>query len=72
VAKEVTNRSDRALLVGLALPVLVLLLLAGAVLWWRRHRAVRARRRTEQPVLFAADETVANSGEPVPASDERG
>ncbi len=72
VAGEVSSRSDRALLVGLALPVLLLLLVGGAALWWRRHHAVRARRRTEQPVSFAADEPVATSGEPVPASDERG
>jgi hypothetical protein len=79
VAAEVSSRSDRALLVGLALPVLLLLLLAGATFWWRRHRAARARRRTEQPVLFAADEPVATSGDPVlssgeraPASDDRG
>ena len=32
-ADEVTSRSDKALLVGLALPVLLLLLVAGAVLW---------------------------------------
>ncbi|MFL6152807.1 MAG: hypothetical protein ACJ72B_10550 [Ornithinibacter sp.] len=53
-AGEVTSRSDRALLVGLALPVMLLLLLAGAVVWWRRRRAARARRRTEELERLAA------------------
>ncbi len=45
VAGEVETRSDRALLVGGALPVLVLLMLAGVVWGWRRRRAGRACRR---------------------------
>ena len=72
VAGEVSSRSDRALLVGLALPVLLLLLLAGAVLWWRRHRAARARRRAEQHAALSADELQRTAGDPVPASDDRG
>ena len=40
-ADEVTSRSDKALLVGLALPLFLLLLIAGAALWARR--VVRAR-----------------------------
>jgi Flp pilus assembly protein TadB len=75
VAAEVASRSDRALLVGLALPVLLLVLLAGAVIWWRRRRAARARRRTEQHASFAAlapaDPPLPASGDPVPASDDR-
>ena len=47
-ADDVTSRVDRALLVGLALPVLLLLLLAGGLLWGRRLRVGRARRRAEQ------------------------
>jgi uncharacterized iron-regulated membrane protein len=70
VAGEVSSRSDRALLVGLALPVLLLLLLAGVVLWWRRHRAAQDRRRAEQRDAFSADELQRSAGEPVPASDQ--
>ncbi len=83
-AGEVAGRADRALLVGLALPLLLLLLMAGAAFWWGRHRARRARRRAEQhgpvaaparaeqldgPVL-ATGEPIWTGAEPAPASDE--
>ncbi len=72
-AGQVSSRSDRALVVGLALPVLLLLLLAGAAFWWRRRRAARARRRTEQHESLAEvarDEPVTTAGTAVPASGE--
>ena len=45
-AAEVVHRSDQALLVGLALPVLLLLLLAGAAFWWRGTVSPARRGRT--------------------------
>ena len=44
-AQEATSRADKALLVGLALPVLILLLLAGVWLWVRAAARARDRRR---------------------------
>ena len=49
-----TNRSDKALLVGLVLPVLLLLLVAGAVLWGRRFVAASGRHRAERETTLAA------------------
>ena len=70
-AGEVSSRSDRALLVGLALLVLLLLLVAGVALWWRRHRAARARRRTEQDQsLVAVAPADQQAGAPVTAVSE--
>ncbi|HYJ27870.1 MAG TPA: hypothetical protein VEW73_09175, partial [Nocardioides sp.] len=77
-AGDVTSRSDKALLVGLALPVLLLLLVAGAVFWGRRVRAAAARRRAEQEATLAAlASSLGTAGtvgthQAVPASDERG
>jgi hypothetical protein len=69
-AQDVLGRSDRALLVGLVLPVLLLLLLAGAVLGTRRALADRARHRAQrEPVLPDLPGVI---GEPVTASDDRG
>jgi hypothetical protein len=67
-AQDVTGRSDRALLVGLVLPVLLLLLLAGAVLGTRRALADRARHRAEREPVLPDRSGVA--GEPVTASDD--
>jgi hypothetical protein len=53
-AGDVSSRSDKALLVGLVLPVLLLLLVAGAVLWVRRFLAARERQRAEQEATLAA------------------
>jgi hypothetical protein len=79
-AGDVTSRADKAMLVGLALPVLLLLLVAGALFWVRRARAAGARRRAEQEATLAllagTTGTAGTTGhvaadEPVPASDER-
>ena len=43
VADDATSRSEKALLVGLALPMLLVLLVAGLVLWVRRSMARRGR-----------------------------
>ena len=61
-ADDVTSRADKALLVGLVLPVLLLLLVAGVVLWVRRFLAARSRHRAEQEAI----------ADLVTASDDRG
>jgi hypothetical protein len=47
VADDATSRSEKALLVGLALPILLVLLVAGLVLWVRRSMARRGRHGAE-------------------------
>ena len=66
-ADEVTSRSDQALLVGLALPVLLLLLLAGAALWARRVMAATGRHRAERNATLAALAATHPIAEPIPA-----
>ena len=66
-AEEVTSRSDQALLVGLALPVLLLLILAGAALWARRVMAATGRQRAERNATLAALAATHPIAEPIPA-----
>lgn len=72
-ADDATSRSEKALLVGLALPVLVLLLVLGVVWWVRRFLAASARRRAaeqaEREAALAALATLAPAapeGSPAP------
>ena len=52
-ADEATSRSDKAMLVGLALPLLLLLLVAGAALWSRAFVRARARQRADDEAAAA-------------------
>ena len=68
-ADDVTNRSDKALLVGLVLPVLLLLLIAGAVLWGRRFVAASGRHRVERETTLAALAATPRIAGPIPPPD---
>lgn len=65
VAGEVGSRSDRALLVGLAISLLLLVVLAAAVWWWRRHRAAHAGRHAARNDSRAAVAGTEQHGEQV-------
>ena len=65
VADDATSRSDKALLVGLALPVLLILLVAGLVLWVRRSLAGRGRHRTQQEATIVAPDQPVVPADPV-------
>jgi hypothetical protein len=79
-AQDATSRSDKALLAGLALLALVVLLVAGLVLWVRRSLARRGRHRDHREAVLAArtgpdvppPPPSAPTGATVPASDDRG
>ena len=53
-AADATSRSDKAMLVGLALPLLLLLLVAGAALWGRAFVRASARQRADDEATLAA------------------
>ena len=52
-ADDATSRSGNAMLVGLALPLLILLLVAGAALWSRAFVRARARQRADDEARLA-------------------
>jgi hypothetical protein len=78
-ADEVTSRADKALLVGLVLPVLLVLLLLALVLVGRRLLAARSRRRAaaladheRELAALASAHHVGEPGEPGEAPDAGG
>jgi hypothetical protein len=68
-ADDATGRSGKAMLVGLALPLLILLLVAGAALWSRAFVRARARQRADDEARLAVL-TVAPVGAPVAPPEE--
>jgi hypothetical protein len=64
VADDATSRSGKALLVGLTMPLVLLLLLAGTALWAVAFVRSRARARAEHEARLAALAPLAPEGGP--------